>query len=127
MNYNSADHFYKVRMDGSHGNSNDTLYLYNHTAVTCPLYFQKNTHRDPGRRGGIVIARLYDDLDVDRWVLKQLHARKIFIAQRFTDYVGGFRISCQYFNNHADIDAMAAAMKELIQEIGRAPDYNPSL
>ena len=45
------------------------------------------THRDPGRRGGIVIARLYDDLDVDRWVLKQLHARKIFIAQRFTDYV----------------------------------------
>ena len=81
------------------------------------------THRDPGRRGGIVIARLYDDLDVDRWVLKQLHARKIFIAQRFTDYVGGFRISCQYFNNHADIDAMAAAMKELIQEIGRAPDY----
>ena len=23
----------------------------------------------------------------------------------------------------ADIDAMAAAMKELIQEIGRAPDY----
>ena len=80
------------------------------------------THRDPGRRGGIVIARLYDDLDVDRWVLKQLHARKIFIAQRFTDYVGGFRISCQYFNNHADIDAMAAAMKELIQEIGRAPD-----
>ena len=82
------------------------------------------THRDPGRRGGIVIARLYDDLDVDRWVLKQLHARKIFIAQRFTDYVGGFRISCQYFNNHADIDAMAAAMKELIQEIGRAPDYN---
>lgn len=35
------------------------------------------THRDPGRRGGIVIARLYDDLDVDRWVLKQLHARKI--------------------------------------------------
>ena len=33
MNYNSADHFYKVRMDGSHGNSNDTLYLYNHTAV----------------------------------------------------------------------------------------------
>ena len=48
---------------------------------------------------------------------------RFFIAQRFTDYVGGFRISCQYFNNHADIDAMAAAMKELIQEIGRAPDY----
>ena len=43
MNYNSADHFYKIRMDSGHGKSNDTLYLYNHTAVTCPLYFQKNT------------------------------------------------------------------------------------
>ena len=30
-------------MDGGHGNSNDTLYLYNHTTVTCTLYFQKNT------------------------------------------------------------------------------------
>ena len=60
---------------------------------------------------------------MERWVIKQLHDRKIFSAKRCTDYVGGFRISCQYFNNHADIDAMAAAMKELIQEIGRAADY----
>lgn len=81
------------------------------------------THRDPGRRGGIIIARLYDDLDTDRMILKKLHARNIFIAQRFTDYVGGFRISCQYFNNKQDIDTMIAAMKELIAEIGRAPDY----
>lgn len=82
------------------------------------------THRDPGRRGGIIIARLYDDLDTDRVVLKKLHARKIFIAQRFTDYVGGFRISCQYYNNRQDIDTMIAAMKEIIAEIGRKPDYN---
>ncbi|MDO5411480.1 MAG: aminotransferase class V-fold PLP-dependent enzyme [Lachnospiraceae bacterium] len=81
------------------------------------------THRDPGRRGGIIIARLYDDLDVDRKILKDLHARGIFIAQRFTDYIGGFRISCQYFNNHDDIDAMIGAMKQLIALIGREPDY----
>lgn len=81
------------------------------------------THRDPGHRGGIVIARLYDDLDVDRMILKTLHARNIFIAQRFTDYVGGFRISCQYFNNKKDIDNMIDAMKDLIAKIGRAPDY----
>lgn len=81
------------------------------------------THRDPGHFGGIVIARLYDDLDVDRKILKKLHARKIFIAQRFTDYIGGFRISCQYFNNEKDIDTMIEGMKELIQEIGREPDY----
>ncbi|WP_125141474.1 aminotransferase class V-fold PLP-dependent enzyme [Clostridium transplantifaecale] len=81
------------------------------------------THRDPGHFGGIVIARLYDDLDVDRMILKKLHAQKIFIAQRFTDYIGGFRISCQYFNNEKDIDTMIAAMKEIIKEIGREPDY----
>ena len=81
------------------------------------------THRDPGHFGGIVIARLYDDLDVDRMILKKLHARRIFIAQRFTDFIGGFRISCQYSNNEKDIDTMIDAMKELIKEIGREPDY----
>lgn len=81
------------------------------------------THRDPEHRSGIVIARLYEDLAVERWILKELHARKVFIAQRFTDYVGGFRISCQYFNNHEDIDRMIEAMKELIAQIGRQPDY----
>ena len=81
------------------------------------------THRDPGHFGGIVIARLYDDLDVDRMILKKLHARRIFIAQRFTAFMGGFRISCQYFNNEKDIDTMIDAMKELIKEIGREPDY----
>lgn len=81
------------------------------------------THKDPGHRGGSVIARLYQDLDIDRAILKKLHARKVFIAQRFTDYVGGFRISCNWFNNKKDIDTMIAAMKDIIKEIGKAPDY----
>lgn len=81
------------------------------------------THRDPGHFGGIVIARLYQDLDMDREVLKRLHARKIFIAQRFTDYVGGFRISCQYYNNHGDIDKMIQAIQEIMKELGKEPDY----
>ena len=81
------------------------------------------THRDPGHFGGIVIARFYDDLDVDRMILKKLHARRIFIAQRFTDFIGGFRISCHYFNNEKNIDTMIDAMKELIKEIVREPDY----
>ena len=38
-------------------------------------------------------------------------------------YVGGFRISCQYFNTEKDIDTMIEGMKDLIQEIGREPDY----
>lgn len=81
------------------------------------------THRDINHRSGIVIARLYQDLNTDREILKALHAQKVFIAQRFTDYVGGFRISCQYFNNKQDIDAMINAMKGQIQRIGRKPDY----
>lgn len=81
------------------------------------------THRDPERRAGIIIARLYDDVDVDRKILRDLHARNIFIAQRFTDNVGGFRISCNWFNNKQDIDTMIAAMKDIIALIGRQPDY----
>ncbi len=50
-------------------------------------------------------------------------ARKIFVAHRFTDYVGGFRISCQYFNNHQDIDNLVSALKALIKEVGRQPNY----
>ena len=41
----------------------------------------------------------------------------------FTDYIGGFRISCQYFNNHEDIDRMIEAMERLIAQVGRKPDY----
>lgn len=81
------------------------------------------THRDPERRAGIVIARLYDDLAIERSIHKKLQDRRIYVALRFTDYVGGFRISCQYFNNHHDIDVLCAALKEIIAEIGRTPDY----
>lgn len=81
------------------------------------------THRDLHRRAGIIIARLYDDVDTDRKVMRELHARRIFVAQRFTDNVGGFRISCQWFNIREDIDAMIAAMKDIIALIGREPDY----
>ena len=81
------------------------------------------THRDLDHRSGIVIARLYEDLETERQILKELHTRKIFIAQRFTDYVGGFRISCQYFNNREDIDRMIEAMEDLIAKTDRKPDY----
>lgn len=81
------------------------------------------THPDPGHRSGIVIARLYEDLSLDRQILKNLHSEKIFIAQRFTDKVGGFRISCQYYNLEEDLDVMLDGMKEEIKRIGKSPDY----
>ena len=79
--------------------------------------------RAPERRAGIIIARLYDDVDIDRKIMRALHARKVFVAQRFTDNVGGFRISCNWFNTKKDIDNMIEAFKAMIDLIGRAPDY----
>ena len=37
------DYFYKIRMNGSKRNGNNTLYLDNHTTITCTFYFQKKT------------------------------------------------------------------------------------
>ncbi|MBR0213603.1 MAG: aminotransferase class V-fold PLP-dependent enzyme [Solobacterium sp.] len=82
------------------------------------------THRDPERRAGIIIARLYKDPEFDRMIMRELHAKNIFVAQRFTDSVGGFRISCQWFNVKEDIDAMIKGMKDIIALVGREPDYN---
>ena len=62
--------------------------------------------------------RLLDLVYIGNWILNSTRG-----DQRFTDYVGGFRISCQYFNNKKDIDTMIEGMKDLIKEIGREPDY----
>jgi selenocysteine lyase/cysteine desulfurase len=80
------------------------------------------THKERDRRAGIVIFRLYNDTKKDLGILKRLHEQRILIAQRFTDYVGGFRVSCQYYNLEKDIDALAAALKPIVAELGK-PDY----
>ena len=80
------------------------------------------THKERERRAGIVIFRLYQDTKKDLGILRRLHSQRILIAQRFTDYVGGFRVSCQYYNLKRDIDALAAALKPIIAESGK-PDY----
>ena len=36
------DYFYKIRMNGGKRNGNNTLYLDNHTAITCTFYFQED-------------------------------------------------------------------------------------
>ena len=82
------------------------------------------THRDLEHRSGIVIARLYQDLEMERKILHQLWERRIYIALRFTDHVGGFRISCHFSNNKTDFDNLIAALKEIIAEIGYPPDYS---
>lgn len=80
------------------------------------------THKERERRAGIVIFRLYNDPQKDLEVLRKLHAQRILVAQRFTDFVGGFRVSCQYYNLERDIDKLAEALKTIIAEMGK-PDY----
>ncbi|NLY21524.1 MAG: aminotransferase class V-fold PLP-dependent enzyme [Tissierellia bacterium] len=80
------------------------------------------THDEEENKAGIVIFRLYGDLEKDREVLRKLHEKRIFIAQRFTDYVGGFRVSCQYFNNENDFDKLFEEIKNIINILGK-PDY----
>lgn len=83
------------------------------------------THRDEANLAGICITRLYDDHALDCKVLSMLHERGVYIAQRFTDHIGGFRTSCQYYNNERDIDRLREALVEIIEKIGKAPDYKP--
>ena len=71
----------------------------------------------------IFIGRLYADLDTERMVMNKLLERNIFISLRFTNWHGGFRVSCHYFNNEKDIDALLTAIRELITEIGHEPDF----
>ena len=80
------------------------------------------THKERDRRAGIVLFRLYNDTKKDLEILKKLHAKRVLIAQRFTDYVGGFRVSCQYYNMEKDIDVLADTLKPIIAEMGK-PDY----
>lgn len=80
------------------------------------------THNERENKAGIVIFRMYQDLEKDRTILRRLHAQRIFIAQRFTDNIGGFRVSCQYFNNEKDFDNLFAAIEEIVKELG-TPDY----
>ena len=81
------------------------------------------THNERENKAGIVIFRMYQDLEKDRTILRRLHAQRIFIAQRFTDNVGGFRVSCQYYNNEKDFDNLFAAIEKIVKELG-TPDYN---
>ncbi|MCJ7837518.1 aminotransferase class V-fold PLP-dependent enzyme [Cuneatibacter sp. NSJ-177] len=81
------------------------------------------THDEPEHLSAIVVGRLYQDLETERLVMNRLLERKIFISLRFTNWMGGFRVSCHYFNNKKDFDVLFQAIREIIAEIGREPDF----
>lgn len=79
------------------------------------------THEDPEHRSGIVIFRLYDTLEEEQEVLAEIHRHKVFVAMRFTNQIGGLRISCQYYNNESDLDKLFAVLKDIIGK--KKPNY----
>lgn len=71
----------------------------------------------------ICVARLYQDIETERVVMNKLLERNIFISLRFTNWHGGFRISCHCYNNRQDFDRLREGLEAVIAEIGRKPDF----
>ena len=81
------------------------------------LELKLTTHRDPEHRSGIVVFRAFDTLKEDEKLLKFLLGKKIFLAMRYTNHIGGIRVSCQYYNTKKDLDCLFAAIKEYLDNI----------
>lgn len=68
--------------------------------------------KEPDARSGIVTFTLGHGPQRDAWALRRLLDRRILISQRYTAGVGGLRASVHFFNTEADVDALAAAVRE---------------
>jgi selenocysteine lyase/cysteine desulfurase len=47
-------------------------------------------------------------------LVQRLQEKKILVSVRYTSNVGGVRVSCHFYNSAADIDALLAALNELL-------------
>ncbi|HOR43085.1 MAG TPA: aminotransferase class V-fold PLP-dependent enzyme, partial [Atribacterota bacterium] len=75
----------------------------------------------PGHRSALVIFRFYDDINLENELLKDLHRNNVYVAMRFTSNVGGIRVSCHFFNNKDDVNALLAQLKVAYNK--KKPDY----
>ncbi|MGB9878403.1 MAG: aminotransferase class V-fold PLP-dependent enzyme, partial [Candidatus Pelagibacter ubique] len=65
--------------------------------------------------------RFYNDLKEENELLKELHRNNVYVAMRFTSNVGGIRVSCHFFNNKNDIDALLQQLKKAYNK--KKPDF----
>ena len=63
-------------------------------------------------RSGIVTFSLGQGVERDRRCLQQLLDRRILISQRYTDGIGGLRVSVHFFNNREDVERLIEAVRE---------------
>ncbi len=76
------------------------------------LKIQCLTPRERDKRAGIVTFSVGTAAENVR-LMEQLLKRKILVSVRYTSQVGGVRVSCHYYNNRADIDALLNAVEDL--------------
>ncbi|MGB9840575.1 aminotransferase class V-fold PLP-dependent enzyme, partial [Thermovenabulum sp.] len=79
------------------------------------------TKPDHGHRSALVVFRFYNDLKEENELLKELHRNNVYVAMRFTSNVGGIRVSCHFFNNKNDIDALLQQLKKAYNK--KKPDF----
>ncbi|RKL62302.1 aminotransferase class V-fold PLP-dependent enzyme [Thermoanaerobacteraceae bacterium SP2] len=79
------------------------------------------TRPEPGHRSALVVFRFYNDIKEENELLKELHRNNVYVAMRFTSNVGGIRVSCHFFNNRSDIDALIAQLKKAYNK--KKPDF----
>lgn len=79
------------------------------------------TRPEPGHRSALVVFRFYKDIKEENELLKELHKNNVYVAMRFTSNVGGIRVSCHFFNNRSDIDALLAQLKKAYDK--KKPDF----
>ncbi len=82
------------------------------------------THTDVPRenRSSMIVFRFYKDLSEEMKLLEELHREGVYVAMRFTSYVGGIRVSCHYFNNEQDVDHLVLCLGRAGAK--KAPDYS---
>jgi cysteine desulfurase/selenocysteine lyase len=72
--------------------------------------------KDRERRAGITTIRVSKTPDEEKKLLAWLKEREFYVSLRFASNIGGIRVSTHLYNNEADIDKFAAAIKEYRQK-----------
>lgn len=68
--------------------------------------FRLISPRERERRSGIVVFTASGDPALDGRIVAGLRERRVCVSRRYTNHVGGLRVSVHFFNNEEDIDTL---------------------
>ena len=67
-------------------------------------------------RSGITTFEVSDDPAENDAFLQGLLEQRIYVAMRYTSYIGGIRVSTHFYNDDEDIDRLLHAVARLLQQ-----------